>query len=48
LLEKDIPKRLKKEEAYSFFTALQPGLAKEVLRELRGVIETRQEIATIT
>jgi hypothetical protein len=47
LLEKDIPKRSEEEEAYSFFTALRPGLAKEVLRELRGVIETRQEVATI-
>jgi hypothetical protein len=47
LLEKDIPKRSEKKKTYSFFTAFRPGLAKEILRELRGMIETRQEIAII-
>jgi hypothetical protein len=47
LLEKDIPKRSEEEEAYSFFTALRPGLAKEILRELRGMIKIRQEVAII-
>jgi hypothetical protein len=47
LLEKNIPKRSKKKETYSFFTAFRPELAKEILRELRGMIKTRQEIAII-
>ena len=47
LLEKDIPRRSKEKEAYSFFIILRLGLAKKVLRELRGVIEIRQEIVII-
>jgi hypothetical protein len=47
LLEKDIPRRSEEKEAYFFFTALRPEFAKEILRELRGMIKIRQEIATI-
>src|SRR6266498_4772698 len=47
LLKKDILKQSKELKAQSFFTTLRPGLQKEVLRELRGNITTRQEIVTV-
>jgi hypothetical protein len=47
LLEKDIETRSSEEKAYALFTALRPSLQKEVLRELRGVIALREEVASV-
>jgi len=47
LLEQDIAPRSSEEEAYALFTALRPNLQKEVLRELRGVIALREEVASV-
>jgi hypothetical protein len=47
LLEQDIESRSQEEEAYALFTALRPSLKREVLRELRGVIALREEVASV-
>jgi hypothetical protein len=47
LLEQDIEARSPEEEAYALFTALRPSLKREVLRELRGVIALREEVASV-
>jgi hypothetical protein len=47
LLEQDIEARSQEEEAYALFTALRSSLKREVLRELRGVIALREEVASV-
>ena len=47
LLERDISPRSQEEEAFVLYTALRPSLKKEVLRELHGKIELREEVASV-
>jgi hypothetical protein len=47
LLKQDIESRFQEKETYVLFTALRPSLKREVLRELRGVIALREEIASV-
>jgi hypothetical protein len=47
LFKQDIKPRSQEKKAYALFIALRLSLKKEVLRELRGIIALREEIASV-
>jgi hypothetical protein len=47
LFKQNIKSRSQKKKTYALFTALRLSLKKKILRELRGMITFREEIASV-
>jgi hypothetical protein len=47
LFKQNIKSRSQKKKAYALFIVLRPSLKKKVLRELRGMIAFREEVASV-